>query len=346
MRRMSVVIDTYNQEGFIAEAIESVLAQDFPREQMEILVVDDGSTDRTPEIVRQFEPQVKLLRKANGGQASAINFGAAHASGEIVAFLDGDDVWLPQKLSRVAEEFRKHPEVVMVYHAFAFWDMTSGREWQADWPLLSGDIPGDRRKLHAYCAAPTSSLAFRLDVLRRIVPVPEQCSFMHDSLLVSAAIFLGAVAALPDCLTKNRVHGSNLWFAEGGAPAPETLRGRIASRRALIESVRKWMATNVPESSLPKAEVLIRRWELLQASDGFGLEAPSRLRLFVHLCRQLHLDAPGLPPAEIAFRAAKTLTFLIVGQRAHYLEGVRTRVKKLASHSHAAGMRAEKGRAL
>jgi len=88
---VSVLIDTYNHERFIEEAVNSVLAQDFPASDREILVVDDGSTDRTPEILRRFEPQIRVLRKPNGGQASAFNHGIPECRGEIVAFLDGDD---------------------------------------------------------------------------------------------------------------------------------------------------------------------------------------------------------------------------------------------------------------
>ena len=69
---VSVLIDTYNHERFIEEAIVSVLEQDFPASDREIVVVDDGSSDQTPEIVRKFEPRVRLLRKTNGGQGSAL----------------------------------------------------------------------------------------------------------------------------------------------------------------------------------------------------------------------------------------------------------------------------------
>ena len=96
--RVTVLIDTCNHQRFIEEAIWSVLAQDFPASDVEIIVVDDGSTARTPEIVRKFQPRVRLIRKANGGQASAFNAGIPEARGEIVAFLDGDDWWAPSKL--------------------------------------------------------------------------------------------------------------------------------------------------------------------------------------------------------------------------------------------------------
>src|SRR6266478_140362 len=101
----TALIDTYNHERFIEQAIVSVLEQDFPASETEILVVDDGSTDKTPELVRKFAPRVRLLRKINGGQASAFNAGISEARGEIVAFLDGDDWWAPGKLTAVTKAF-------------------------------------------------------------------------------------------------------------------------------------------------------------------------------------------------------------------------------------------------
>src|ERR1700693_3023782 len=112
----TVLIDTYNHERFIEEAIVSVLEQDFPAAQMEILVVDDGSSDLTPEIVRRFAPRVRYLRKENGGQASAFNFGIPQAQGEIVAFLDGDDWWKKDKLSAVVQAFEQNSAVGVVGH--------------------------------------------------------------------------------------------------------------------------------------------------------------------------------------------------------------------------------------
>src|ERR1700756_5676379 len=111
---ITVLIDKYNYGRFIEEAIESVLSQDFPAEQMEILVVDDGSTDDTAERVRKYGQRVQYFYKPNGGQASAFNFGFAQARGEIIALLDADDYWLAGKLQRVAEEFQKNPGLGMV----------------------------------------------------------------------------------------------------------------------------------------------------------------------------------------------------------------------------------------
>jgi len=80
---VSVLIDTYNHERFIEQAIRSVLEQDFPASDREIVVVDDGSQDRTPEIIAKFASQVRLVRKANGGQASAFNTGIRNARAKL-----------------------------------------------------------------------------------------------------------------------------------------------------------------------------------------------------------------------------------------------------------------------
>src|SRR5258708_31430623 len=111
---VTALIDTYNHESFIEKAIDSVLQQNFPAVDKEILVVDDGSTDRTPEVTRKFEPKVRLLRKANGGQGSAFNAAIPEAQGEIVAFLDGDDWWAPNKLTSVAHVFATDAAVGLV----------------------------------------------------------------------------------------------------------------------------------------------------------------------------------------------------------------------------------------
>src|SRR5260370_29918836 len=87
----------------IEKAIGSVLEQDFPAAQRKVIVVDGGSTDRTAEIVRRFEPQVRLITKKNGGQASAFNMGIPECRGEVIVFLDGDDWWTTGKLKRMAE---------------------------------------------------------------------------------------------------------------------------------------------------------------------------------------------------------------------------------------------------
>jgi glycosyltransferase involved in cell wall biosynthesis len=105
--QVSVIIPTYNRGWVIKDAIESVLAQDF--KDFELIVVDDGSTDHTPEILISYQKDVRIIRQNNQGVSAARNRGIETASGRFIAFLDSDDLWLPQKLSHQVEFFNATP---------------------------------------------------------------------------------------------------------------------------------------------------------------------------------------------------------------------------------------------
>src|SRR5687768_17471 len=98
-RYLSVVIPTYNRADFIVDAINSVLAQDFGGYSPEVIVVDDGSTDNTEEIIKKFKDKIRYIKIPHSGlPAVARNVGLKKASGEIIAFQDSDDLWDKDKL--------------------------------------------------------------------------------------------------------------------------------------------------------------------------------------------------------------------------------------------------------
>src|ERR1700716_602327 len=94
--RVTALIPTYNSGKYICDAVDSVLAQTFPAH--EIIVVDDGSTDCTREVLAKYKTKIKYIRQVNAGPPAARNTGIARATGEFVALLDSDDLWVPQKL--------------------------------------------------------------------------------------------------------------------------------------------------------------------------------------------------------------------------------------------------------
>lgn len=210
---VSVLIDTYNHEKFIGQAIASVLEQDFPASDREIIVVDDGSTDGTPEMVKKFEPLVRLQRKQNGGQASAFNFGIPQCRGEIIAFLDGDDWWEPGKLKAVLSEFEAHPEIGAVGNGLFEVDEQGKQLFQnapdRRYSCRLRSLEEARQFLALRSFLGTSRLAVRRSVLDRIVPLPEGLLVEADEFLFTMAVALSGCIVLEQPLTSYRYHSDN-----------------------------------------------------------------------------------------------------------------------------------------
>ncbi len=110
---ISTIIPVYNGSRYIAQAIESILEQDYPN--TEIIVIDDGSTDDTASIVKQFNAPVCYFYQKNAGIAATMNHGIKRAKGVFFSFLDSDDYWLPGKTSKQLEVLRQNPDIDMVF---------------------------------------------------------------------------------------------------------------------------------------------------------------------------------------------------------------------------------------
>lgn len=109
----SVLVPAYNIESLIRQTLESALAQTI--QDLEIVVVDDGSSDKTTEVVHSFtDPRIRLIHQANAGVSAARNRAIAEARGKYVAFLDGDDVWLPFHLETALRFFEAYPDIPLV----------------------------------------------------------------------------------------------------------------------------------------------------------------------------------------------------------------------------------------
>jgi glycosyltransferase involved in cell wall biosynthesis len=281
---VSVLIDTYNYGCYVEEAIDSVLRQDFPVDEREILIVDDGSTDDTTERVRRFGNEVTYFRKSNGGQASAFNFGLRQARGKYVAFLDADDYWLPGKLSRTMEEFERQPEAGMVYHAYCEWSASTGVFREKQLPLVSGFLPAEPDDLLKYVLYPTSVLSFRRSVIDLLLPIPEELIIQADAFFSALAVFVAPVVAIPDRLGVYRIHSNNL-FADDGKVGSRRRELRMLTRTALVREMRTWMDERAYALDRPELIELFKQWELTQEEDEFELETPGRLKIAGHLMR-------------------------------------------------------------
>ena len=211
---VSVVVDTYNHEAFIAEAITSVLQQEYQLGAVEVLVIDDGSRDGTAKQLSAFTDRVRIVRKENGGQASALNLGVNLAKGDIIAFLDGDDWWHPRKLQAVVSYLLRNPTVGMVGHGIVEVTTNGNRRALGPGELIRFDLKSESGPaiLHQVaCFLGTSRLTCRRSVLERLLPIPEAVVIEADEYLFTLGGAVAEVAVLDEPLCYYRLHGQNLY---------------------------------------------------------------------------------------------------------------------------------------
>jgi GT2 family glycosyltransferase len=147
---VSIILPTYNRASFLPDAFAAIKAQRL--QNWEIVVIDDGSTDETPAIVRTHEAELgrplRFVRQLNSGAYAARNAGLEQASGEYIAFYDSDDLWLPEHLDRLAAALDRHPDVAWAYAACRSVEQSSGKELSATTFVHDGH-PRPFRQLHA-----------------------------------------------------------------------------------------------------------------------------------------------------------------------------------------------------
>ncbi len=212
---VSIIINNYNYEQYLRAAIDSALSQvDQP---VEVIVVDDGSTDKSREMIRSYSDRVTPIFKNNGGQASALNAGYACSRGEVIIFLDSDDVLLPETARRVTDVFLAKPNVSKVMYRMETID-AAGRQTGVvkparHLPLRSGDL-GRQSVTFPFDMTwmPTSGNAFARRVLRQIFPIPE-ASFpiLADFYLSHLTPLFGPVVFLDEIGADYRIHGRNTY---------------------------------------------------------------------------------------------------------------------------------------
>src|SRR5207244_7907396 len=207
----SIIVNNYNYAHFLREAIDSSLEQTY--KNVEVIVVDDGSTDRSQEVIAGYGNRVAPLFKQNGGQNSALNAGFSLSRGEVIIFLDSDDVLLPTTVEKAVQSFNDS-NVANVHWPLWLIDENSLRSGQV-WPpgsLTDGYFRDAiiREGPHAAnVSSPTSGNAWSRSFLRDVAPIPEAEFWNHgDTYLNTLAPLFGTVKSIREPQGCYRVHGT------------------------------------------------------------------------------------------------------------------------------------------
>ena len=208
---VSIIINNYNYERFLAEAIDSALNQTY--EHVEVIVVDDGSTDNSRQIIAEYGDQIIPILQPNGKQAAAFNSGFARSKGEIIIFLDSDDYLLPQAASEIVALW--HPGLAKVHYRLSVVD-GAGKSLgysspQGTVPLSQGKVWQTLLSKGGYVTTPTSGNALNRSALKDLFPIPEQYKLTADDYLSFQVPFYGEVAAIEKTMGVYRVHDNNQW---------------------------------------------------------------------------------------------------------------------------------------
>jgi glycosyltransferase involved in cell wall biosynthesis len=210
--RVSVVVDNHNYERFLRDAIDSARAQEHP--DTEVIVVDDGSTDGSRELIAMYGEDVSPVLKEQGGQASALNAGFRASTGDAVIFLDSDDTLLPGAVGEIVRLFRDRGVVKVHWPLYEIDDQ--GRRTGNVRPrgsLPTGDIAGLLQHSPEYLTPPQSGTAWSRSFLEAVLPLPERGfeSGGADTFLSIQAIAFGELRAAAEPLGEYRVHSASQW---------------------------------------------------------------------------------------------------------------------------------------
>lgn len=264
---VDVLITNHNYARYLPAAIESACAQTHP--EVNVVVVDDGSTDSSREVLGGFEDRVDVVLKEQGGQASALNAGLERCRGEVLLVLDADDFLHPEAAARVAAAFAARPELSKVQFPMAIVDADGTPTGEVKpGGHLRAPVGDQRRAELAFPFdlpwLPGGGTGFRTEAVRRILPIPaaDYPRSGADWYLVHLTALLGEAALLDEVCACYRVHGANAYQQDRDEIDLDHLRESIAF-----------------------AAVTTRSLEAL--ADELGLERPRRILSFSDLANRL-----------------------------------------------------------
>ncbi|MEA2700738.1 MAG: hypothetical protein QOI66_5009 [Myxococcales bacterium] len=248
--RVSIVITCFNYAQFVAAAIEGALAQTYP--MTEIVVVNDGSTDHSAQVISRYRERVRIIDQPNGGSVSALNRGFAESSGDIVMFLDADDLMMPEAAAEVVRAW--HPGCAKVQFDLSIIDGEGrdlGRRFCAFQPGYdAAAVRASFQRTGTYRWPVTAGNAYARWFVAPFFPLAIDHG--ADGTLNTVAPLYGDVVTIPRALGSYRLHGNNMWASRGSDT--ERMPERIRHRRIEIATLHEHAARKgVP---LPAGDIL------------------------------------------------------------------------------------------
>jgi hypothetical protein len=273
---VSVLITNYNYARFLREAIDSVLNQTYS--SIEVVVVDDGSTDNSLEIIDSYSSRIVKVAKQNGGQGSAFNAGFEKCKGELVCLLDSDDVFTLGKVARVVQIFRENADIGWCWDIERKFEDGTGERL----PLNGGTTRGrlDARQQMVEGTPPGTNTAcsgqsFRRETLARILPMPESFKTLADAYVKLAALALSEGWFEPEELTLQRVHRNNVYTHQ----KPSRKRHQ-AGRTGLLLGVH--LQERFPTLNRAAVHMLTRGLGMCWATGGLDSDCKPLLDVFLN----------------------------------------------------------------
>ena len=246
---VSILITSYNYSRYLGIAIDSALNQTY--QDIEVIVVDDGSTDESPAVIASYGERIVSRVKENGGPTSALNQAFEISRGQLICLLDADDVFEATKVQSVVDAASDVPGAYLVHHQLQMID-ADGRPLNAPFPrrVSSGDLRSRVRQSGGWFPhAVSSGLAFRRSYAERLFPIPDswdvkigseshRVALGADTYLAGPAALLAPVAGIDRPLTRYRTHQSNRSTRFFEVPAVQLVR-YAAEMEALSTAMRE-----------------------------------------------------------------------------------------------------------
>lgn len=258
---VTVIISTYNYGRYICEAIDSVLASSFPQSEIEIIIIDDGSTDDTQEYIRAYGDRIQYIFQDNQGKAFATKVGIDRAKGKYLFNLDADDILLPEKIGKVVSIFESDDEIVHVGHPALYWNINSGTqvsETLPDW-LTGRKIHGKEVLMEFYkkriLYGGGSTFAARTEVLKGC-PIPREVDMCIDEHLILITLNKGYSYFIESPLSLWRMHGDNFSETDKGKPSSVVSRSKAERNMDSMNAVLSFVLNGDFESKIKKLYML------------------------------------------------------------------------------------------